>query len=303
MAPTKKTTTTTTTTSTREEPATRSGSGSGGNGAHPRFNIWVALVVLSLVSLLAIIDVTNEQPTRDFQERWSLAMAAISMSIAFLACIGHAVFTLREKFVSSLIELVFAMIVVCVWIFALPMITTPDEGLSVDRNFRVDNANLYFASWGSFIFAMILLASVGNERGVSAARDSFARRWLWLVVSSLVVMAASSRYFGGVCQNNIYMRNGEFCNELKVGVTLSVVSAFVAGVMTLLLWFTPERIPIEMVGGYLCMCMLVLWGAMVAFLTFDYGPGATVGNIFFGVWISAIVTLDLFVCYATTRMN
>lgn len=195
------------------------------------------------------------------------------------------------------------MVAVGVWIFALPMITTPDDGLAVDQNFRVDNANLYFASWGSFIFAMFLLASVGNERGVSAARDSFARRWLWLIVSSLVVMAACSRMFEGICKGNRFIEGGEYCNELKVGVSLSVVSAVIAGIMTLLLWLAPERVPIDILGAFLCLGMLVLWGTMVHFMTFDYGPGATVGNIFFGTWLSGILTLDLFVCYVSTWLN
>lgn len=195
-----------------------------------------------------------------------------------------------------------AIIAVGAWSVAIPMITAPEDGLAVDRNFRVDNANLYFGSWGSFIFAMFLLASVGNERGVSGARDAFARRWLWLIVSSLVVMAACSRMFDGLCANR-YMTGGEYCNELKVGVSLSVVSAVVAGIMTALLWLTPERVPIGVVGAFLCLCMLTMWGVMVAYLTFDYGPGASVGNIFFGTWISAILTLDLFVCYATTWLN
>ena len=180
------------------------------------------------------------------------------------------------------------------------IVTAPEDGLAVDQNFRVDNANLYFGSWGSFIVAVFLLASIGNERGVSGARDAFAKRWLWLIVSSLVVMAACSRMFDGICAGNRFTKDGEFCNELKVGVSLSVVSAVVAGIMTALLWLTPERIPIGMVGAFLCLIMLTIWGVMVAHLTFDYGPGSSVGNIFFGTWISAILTLDLFVCYAAT---
>lgn len=190
------------------------------------------------------------------------------------------------------------------WIFALPMVSTTDEGLAVDQNFRIDNANLYFACWGSFIVAMYLVASVGNERGtMMASRDVFARRWLWLIISSLVVMAASSRYYDGVCANHRTMTGSEFCSELKSGVALSVVSAIIAGIMTILLWLTPERLPVDMIGIFFCLCTLIIWGLLVAWLTFDYGPGATVGNIFFGTWISAILALDLFVSYATTRMS
>ena len=180
------------------------------------------------------------------------------------------------------------------------MISTPYDGLAVNQNFAIDNANLYFAAWGAFIFAMLLLASVGNERGVSGARDSFARRWLWLIVSSMVVMVGSSRMFDSVCQNNRF--EGEFCSELKMGIALGVISAVIAGIMTLLLWFSPDIIPLDTVGFFFCLCMMAIWATLVAFMTFDDGPGSTVGNLFFGVWLSAILSLDLGVCYAMAFM-
>ena len=108
MANEKKSTTTTTTTTTRVSsnvPPSNASSTPHRSGSHYRFHVWVTLMVLSLVSLLAVIDITDEKQTRDFQERWSLAVAAISMSVAFLACAGHAVYSLRDRFVSSMMEL------------------------------------------------------------------------------------------------------------------------------------------------------------------------------------------------------
>jgi hypothetical protein len=177
------------------------------------------------------------------------------------------------------------------------MITTPDDGLAVNHNFQIDNANLYFASIGAFIVALFLFGSVSNERGVGG-RDSIARRWLWLVVSSLVVMSASSRMYDTVCNNNQFQVGGEFCNELKLGIAMSVVSAVIAGVMTLILWVSPAFLPLDMMGAFLALVVLVIWGVLVSYLTFDDGPASFVGNLFFGVWFSAILSLDLGVCYA-----
>ncbi|CAB9500714.1 expressed unknown protein [Seminavis robusta] len=267
---------------------------------HSRFNAWVAVMVLSMVALISIVAATDNR-NRDFQEKWSLAMAAISMCLGFLAALGHAIVPLREKFVSTTMELVMAFICVAVWSIGLPMITTPNDGLAVNHNYLVDDANLYFSSWGAFIFSLIVLAGVGNERGVSAGRDTYARRWFWLVVASFVVMAAASRMFDGSCAGNPY-RNKEFCNELKMGVSLSVVSAVIAGIMTLLMWFTPVFVPIHVVGVFFCLCVMVIWCVLVAYLTFDGGPASTVGNLFFGVWFSAIISLDLGMCYAMSYL-
>lgn len=286
--PVRKTTTTTTTTTTTSK--------NHGSPPHYRFNAWVGLLFLSFMALISIVSVTDNRQ-RNFEEGWSLAMTAISLSCGFLAVLGHSVFALRDRFVSSLIEFVFSIICVGCWIFALPMITTPDDGLAVNHNFQIDNANLYFSSWGAFMFAMLLLASLGNERGFGANQGGVARRWLWLTVSSMVVMAASSRMFGAVCANNQFRSDGEFCRELKMGISLGVISALFAGFMTFVLWFSPELPMLGWVGAIFSIFMLVIWGVLVAYLTFDEGPGSAVGNLFFGVWVSAIIALDLGVCY------
>ena len=177
------------------------------------------------------------------------------------------------------------------------MITTPDDGLAVNGNFEVDNANLYFSSVGAFVVSLLLFGSVSNERGVGG-QDSIARRWLWLLVSSLVVMSASSRMFDTKCQTYPPYFDSEKCKELKLGIAMSVVSAVLAGVMTLVLWFTPSFLPLDMMGAFLALVMMVIWGILVTYLTFDEGPANFVCNLFFGVWFSAILSLDLGVCYA-----
>jgi succinate dehydrogenase hydrophobic anchor subunit len=96
----KKTTVTTTTTRTTTNAATPAL----GSYTHYRFNAWAALMFLSLVALMAIVSVTKDKQ-RDFREKWCLSMTGISMCLAFLACLGHALVGLREKFISSKIEL------------------------------------------------------------------------------------------------------------------------------------------------------------------------------------------------------
>ena len=179
------------------------------------------------------------------------------------------------------------------------MITTPDDGLAVNHNFIIDSANLYFASWGAFIFALILLASVSNERGIQASRDGFARRWFFLCMSSIIVMAASSRMFEAVCahRNSQFQVESEFCKELKLGISLGVVSAVIAMFMLLLMYTGPDAAPLGAVGAFFALCCMAMHFCLVAFLTFDNGPGSTVGNLFFSVWASAILALDLGICY------
>ncbi|CAB9500716.1 expressed unknown protein [Seminavis robusta] len=300
----------TSTSSTNARTNAARGSSSNGTYTDSRINAWVTMMVLSMVALIVIeADMDHKHP--DFQEQWSLSMSAISMGLGFFAVMGHAVGPLRNKFASSMIELVMALICVVAWSSVLPMLTDPDDGLAVNHNFQMADANLYFASWGSFIVALVLLVGVGKERGASVGKhDVFAQRWLWLIVSSLVVMGATSRMFGQVCAEDEkeddqrgndklrFLRKVDSCTELKVGIALSVVSAVIGLLMVILMRFTPARIPIQKLGAFLCLCMMAIWGVMVSYMTFDGGPATSVGNLYFGVWISGILSLDLGVCYA-----
>lgn len=187
------------------------------------------------------------------------------------------------------------IVAVGVWIFGIPMITSPEDGLAV-KNFVISDANLYFASWGALIFALWILASVFSERCVSASRESYSKRWMWLIVSSAIAMSSASRIFDKKCSEDA--ADSERCKELKMGIALGVVSAVIAGVMTLLLFLSPSIIPVDPMGFFLCLACLGIWCTCLAYLTFENGAGSIVGNLFFSVWASTILAFDLTVCYA-----
>lgn len=175
------------------------------------------------------------------------------------------------------------------------MITAPEDGLAV-RNFQIVDANLYFSSWAAFMFGLFILASVGNERGVNAARDTYAKRYIWLIVSSLVVVTAASRMFDQRC-DTAQKEEHEYCKELKLGIGLGVTSAVICCIMALFVFFSPAIIPLDTVGLFMAMALIAIWATLVAYLTFENGPAKVVGNLFFGVWVSAILSIDLAVCY------
>ena len=195
------------------------------------------------------------------------------------------------------------------WVFGIPMITSPndgdngsaEDGLAV-MNFRIIDANLYFASWGAFIFALWILASVMSQRFVGSERAASSNSWVMLIVASIIVMASASRMFDQRCDREIY-KDTEYCKELKMGISLSVVSAVVAGIMSLLLYLSPDVIPIEIVGLVLAIGCVVIWGVLLAKLTFGKGPGSVVGNLYFSTWASAILAFDLVVRYVTSFIS
>lgn len=132
------------------------------------------------------------------------------------------------------------------------------------------DANQYFSSWGSFLASLFVLVSIGKEKKISAARDAWAKRWLWLVFASLVVLASASRMFNDArCQENTnsfvesFVRGAvghdELCQELKIGISLSAISGVFAIAMVILTHCLPKKTPIAIIGAVAGVIALSIW--------------------------------------------
>lgn len=71
-----------------------------------RLPAWAALVVFSLVSLLAVVEDKNNGVGNgwNFEEKWSVALLSVSFGLSVIACAMHAVGGARDKFVASKAE-------------------------------------------------------------------------------------------------------------------------------------------------------------------------------------------------------
>lgn len=83
----------------------------------------------------------------------------------------------------------------------------------------------------------------------------------------------------------------EICDELRLGLALSVASMATALAMVVM-GVTGTSTP-HFVGFLAGIFVLVAWSVCVAYLTFDNGPASSVGNLFFGTWISFLLALYL----------
>ena len=194
----------------------------------------------------------------------------------------------------------------------LPVITSPDNRLAV-RSFQVIDANLYFSSWGAFIASLFILVLIGKEKQVNAACDAWAKRWLWLVFSSLVAMASASRMLitsnCGEDPDSLRIRDEfveEFqqgCQDLKIGISLSVISSVLAISLTVLTHKVPEKVPVALIGTIAGSLALILWSINIAYLTFGNGPASSVGNLFFSTWISFVLAIDLAASHAKAFLS
>jgi hypothetical protein len=258
-----------------------------------RFPAWAALTMFSLISLLSILDErrsVNGKKTWEFHEKWCLSLASISFAIGAIVSFLHCISTMRQKLIASSAEGALILIVVIIWVMAIPVIMGPNHDLAVSEDKIVD-ANLYFSGWMSFGLALYIFASFGREVGKLSYLHN-GKWWLCLAISSLIAMTAAVRIF-----NNTHCDGREKvkCRDLRLGISLSIVSAFISVFLVAAPYILKDRALPSVAVLIAAIIVLVLWSILVAYLTFKNGPGSRVGNLFFAIWISFSLALYLVV--------
>ena len=254
-----------------------------------RLPVWIALVLFSLVSLLSILDESNAK-TRTFEVKWCIALSSISLGLAFLATLANMSEGMRDKFLTTKVEGFTIIISVTVWILAIPVAMAPNHGLAMSQSIIVD-ANLYFASWLAFCCSLAMLGSFGGRLGDDSAMGYMTKYWLCLFLASMITMAAALRLFrdNEAC-STIETKQ---CDNLRMGIALSIVSAVVTGIILIFAFFLKTKTLSSAILLVASILVLAIWSVLVTFLTFKNGPGSRVGTLFFGTWISCILSLYL----------
>jgi hypothetical protein len=253
-----------------------------------RFPAWLALTMFSLISILAMLDERNNNWY--FEAKWSVALASISFGVGAIVCILQLVNDARDKFVATKVEGSVILLLVIVWVLAIPVIMSPSHGLAMEAGKIVDS-NLYFSSWAAFCSSLFMFASYG--RSIGGRLDSFfgSRWWLCLFISSCITMTAAIRLknsWGTTCRDS---SGREQCQELRLGIILSIASMAIA-IGMIFLGVSNTSLP-QFVGVIAGLLVLTAWSVCVARLTFGRGPGSPVGTLFFGTWISFFLALYL----------
>jgi hypothetical protein len=231
-------------------------------------------------------------------------LIAIALGISAIASAFHMVPRIADKFSASKAEILWALLAVIVWLMALPVITGPDRNLAVSGP-AVVNANLYFSSWGAFICSLLVLYIVGKQqRATTMTKDFSANRWFWLVLATIVALASASRlYHDADCTNDsglssYFEERDEYCDDLKVGFSMSVICAFFAVFMAVFAgWAAEKEVLLAVCGSLIGAVVLTLQCINLAYVTFGNGPGSVVGNLFFSTWLSFILAVNVTVSH------
>lgn len=280
-----------------------------------RFPLWIGLAVFSAICVIAV-----DSELKTASDKWVLAVTVISLLISITACGCYMM--ARGRFVAKATETAmvrtdctellqayrtrqsffflspcfhFCIFQVALltgfWIAGLPVIMSPALDSAVTDDV-VQNANLYFFSWGSVALVVCLVTSLIQETHGFNVRDhlnvrSKKQQYLGLFASSLVVLFASSRqHMDWGCFNG-----PSFCRSIKLGITVSVFSAVGAAVLYYRDHYSSMSANSGLIGA---SAMFMLWCFGVLFVTFGDNPGSKIGNLYFSCWASFLLSLYVF---------
>lgn len=225
--------------------------------------------------------------------KWATACSAITFTVSFIVCIMHVVPTAATCIVGTIPEGILSFILVGFWAANVAIVTKTSNDLAFIDSEAELNANLFFFSWAGFVTSLILFvnylkSSVGvdvvgamNQRG---ARLTF---WAALLANAFIVMGSSLRVNNDDC-SPVTTRQEVYCTRTNFGIALGAIgSAFALVVLTLKLFCRVDSVLCEFVPAAL---LAVMNGFGVGFITSKDGPGASLGNLWMGSWLSFLVS-------------
>lgn len=213
-----------------------------------RLRLWISLLTSSVVGLVAIMTVLDDRKQTDWQrhERWSVSVISISIGFSFFGALA----SMLSPPTSMKLELPLIVVVLGFWCAGLPSILDPENSLAVSPEFAISNANLFFFSYASLIFSLLLLGNWFEEKNGEAASPT-AFGWVLLTSTSLVVMSSAIN----VLREEDCRKNGSaFCNRTRFGIFGGMASAAMALVVVVLRKHAPMNC--QAVVGLL---LLILW--------------------------------------------
>lgn len=208
--------------------------------------------------------------------------------------------------VGTKVEGVLCVFLFALWVSIVTIVSDSRNGLAVDDEGTVANANLYYFSWAGFVCSITLSVSYLKSAfdvdipGEIRTRSARLNLWSGLLATSIVVAGSSSTIFSATCSE---LKGSAFCSRtvfaIVLGVLTAVMSLYVVGVK-----IATSKAPF-MVEAVFSFISFILYVFGVGFITSSFGPGAPLGNLYYFTWLSFFLSFMLaascFEDYQTAR--
>lgn len=234
----------------------------------------------------------NDSQHPNEASKYAVACSAFTFAISAIICIMHVVRIASPLIVGTIAEGLLSFILVGFWAAIVAIVTKTSNELAFVSAAREMNANLFFFSWAGFVTSFVLFvnylkSAVGmdlvGEMHQLGARLTF---WAALIATSFIVMGSSLRVMNDDCSPNI-LKSEQYCKRTEFGIGLGAAGFSVALVVVTFKLFCRMNAP--MYEFFPALMLAAANGFGVGFITSNNGPGSSIGNLYFGLWISFLL--------------
>lgn len=268
------------------------------SGQPSRHTQWVAFLIFSTITMGSAIELyrlnTDESHIGRINQKWAVACSAITFALTFIVVLMHWSAFFAPHIVGTQVEGFLCVILFAFWVSVVTIVSDSRNGLAVDQEGTVSNANLYYFSWAGFVCSITLLVSYLRSAfnvdlpGEIRTRSARLNLWSGILATSIVVVGSSATIFDSRCG---LMVGGTFCNRTLFGIILGGMSTFMS-LYIVGMKIATSKAPF-LVEAIFSIVLFIMYIFGVALLTSSYGPGAPLGNLYYFTWISFLLSFML----------
>lgn len=258
----------------------------------PRFQAWGGCFAFSVVCLGSHVSADTAVGS---VEQWVTAALSISMILSFFGIVAYLF--AKGAFENTPAEGGLAFLLFVFWCCSLPFIMNPDNNIAVSTIFGIPdvvNANLYFFSWVCFICVVFVLGDYSQQQVGANVYDNTppkTAKWFALAASSMVVLASAIEFYVSAdCSSGSIFRGTNTCKRTNFAIALGVLTFLLTVAFSAMSVLKKLTAMLELFGASI---VLIFYIFGVAFVTFGSGPGSAIGNLYFSIWISFVVSILL----------
>lgn len=240
----------------------------------------------------------KEGPMGNANQSWAVTCSVLTFILTFTVVVMHFFSISSVYIVGTKIEGILCVFLFALWVSTVTIVSDSRNGLAVDEEGTVSNANLYYFSWAGFVCSVTLsvsfLKSVLDVDIPGEIRTRSARLNLWssLLATSIVVSGSSGTILSAYCGAGESAPSGtSFCSRTIFGIVLGVITAimsfYVVGIK-----IATSKAPF-LVEAVFSLISFILYIFGVGAITSSYGPGAPLGNLYYFTWLSFFISFML----------
>jgi hypothetical protein len=269
-----------------------------------RTRMYMSLAICSTACSASALDAAMNQSHTIVMAQYFViyapSTAAVICACQFLLCLrARSYMIVSQPWFGG----VLSVVVFCICMASLVLTMHSESSWAVDRIGDIEIANLYYFTWASMIIAGMQMASYINSFFGKKAKDYITVVWLAICKVCFVLLGAGYHVWHTISDtcnvDDIHLGKVTFCSKTIFAIGVALTGLFVAGMVAmgriLLTMFWPNfstkiRAHVEMIVSFFLM---MLFGMAVVLITGIGGPGQSVGDMYYSVWLCFFVTIGL----------